>query len=309
MTPTFLDISEPESASERKDRPAMREDAAKEASYLLEEDEPPHGHVRMKVALLLLVIAIGLLAWHWRQDMRALLSGLHGGPNQTATSSSPDAASSASPDTAPSITPPAKAAPETPVPTESASSKTAKVPDASPAPAMSTADSASTGATAVDAPPAKNQETTTASSAAPNPETSNETANTVTASDAPAPPPVVKVVKPKPEATSASAVPASPGAALAAQGEKYLYGTGVPPDCDRARKSLLAAAQQSNSHAQSVLGTMYTTGHCEGRDLPTAYRWFAKALHGDPNNQRLVDDLESLWRQMTPGEKQAALQK
>jgi TPR repeat protein len=51
---------------------------------------------------------------------------------------------------------------------------------------------------------------------------------------------------------------------------------------------------------------MYATGHCVGRDLPTAYRWFARALHQEPQNSRISADLQVLWRQMTPQEKQLA---
>ena len=51
---------------------------------------------------------------------------------------------------------------------------------------------------------------------------------------------------------------------------------------------------------------MYATGHCASRDLPTAYRWFARALHQDPGNARVQRDLEVLWKQMTPDERQIA---
>ncbi len=77
--------------------------------------------------------------------------------------------------------------------------------------------------------------------------------------------------------------------------------TASQADCGRAGKSLLAAAARSSAKAQSVLGTMYATGHCVTRDVPTAYRWFAKALHQDPGNVRLQRDLEVLWAQMTAG--------
>jgi hypothetical protein len=93
---------------------------------------------------------------------------------------------------------------------------------------------------------------------------------------------------------------------LLSDGEKYLYGTGVPENCGRAQKSLQTAAQHSNSKAQAMLGTMYFTGHCATRDLPTAYRWFARALHGDPGNSRIQQDLEILWKAMTPDERQLA---
>ena len=94
---------------------------------------------------------------------------------------------------------------------------------------------------------------------------------------------------------------------LVADGEKYLYGRGVPEDCSRAQRNLQIAARESNAKAQTLLGAMYATGHCVGRDLPTAYRWFAKALHGDPGNSRVQRDLEVLWKQMTPEERQVAM--
>jgi len=38
-----------------------------------------------------------------------------------------------------------------------------------------------------------------------------------------------------------------------------------------------------------------------------AYHWFAVALHKDRDNTRLQRDLEMLWNQMTPEEKQMAI--
>lgn len=110
-------------------------------------------------------------------------------------------------------------------------------------------------------------------------------------------------------ANNASATPPVLGQYLAEQGEKYLYGNGVPQDCSLAMKDLAGAAGRQNPHAQILLGTMFATGHCASRDLPTAYRWFARALGGDPKNHRLEQNLEMIWNQMTPGEKQTALQK
>src|SRR2546429_534417 len=40
--------------------------------------------------------------------------------------------------------------------------------------------------------------------------------------------------------------------------------------------------------------------------IPTAYKWFARALHQDPANDRVQRDLEVLWKQMTPDERQIA---
>jgi hypothetical protein len=41
--------------------------------------------------------------------------------------------------------------------------------------------------------------------------------------------------------------------------------------------------------------------------LPTAYRWFALALHLQPDNQVLQNDLQNLWSQMTQPERQLAI--
>jgi hypothetical protein len=90
------------------------------------------------------------------------------------------------------------------------------------------------------------------------------------------------------------------------KGEAYLYGRGAPKNCDEAVKYLKAAAAKSSSKARSAFGTMYATGHCVPRDLPTSYLWFAMALRVDPNNQIVEKDLSAIWNQMTPPERQLA---
>jgi cytoskeletal protein RodZ len=103
--------------------------------------------------------------------------------------------------------------------------------------------------------------------------------------------------------------PAAPdlGDADLRKGEAYLYGLGVKENCDEAIKYLKAASAKSNVKSRSTFGTMYATGHCVARDLPTAYSWFALALRTDPNNQVLEKDLSQLWTQMTPSERQVAI--
>jgi hypothetical protein len=90
------------------------------------------------------------------------------------------------------------------------------------------------------------------------------------------------------------------------KGEAYLYGRGMHENCDEAVKHLKAASAKSNAKARSAFGTMYATGHCVTRDLPTSYLWFAMALRVDPNNQILEKDLSAIWNQMTPPERQLA---
>ncbi len=99
---------------------------------------------------------------------------------------------------------------------------------------------------------------------------------------------------------------AATGDAAFRKGEAYLYGRGVRENCDEAVKYLKAASAQSNAKARSAFGTMYATGHCVPRDLPTSYLWFALALRVDPNNQILEKDLSAVWNQMTPPERQMA---
>jgi hypothetical protein len=121
--------------------------------------------------------------------------------------------------------------------------------------------------------------------------------------------------RPQKESTVPPDRPAAPvafrsaGDVLEAEGEKYLYGTRSPANCARAQKDFLAAAERSSAKSESVLGTMYATGHCVSRDLPLAYHWFAKALQQEPGNARIERDVQILWNQMTPQERQIAIHK
>jgi TPR repeat protein len=106
------------------------------------------------------------------------------------------------------------------------------------------------------------------------------------------------------------AAAAKPSAALAVDSvtdaERYIYGRGVAQDCDRGLRILKPAAE-SNVKAMISFGVLYSTGTCTPRDLPTAYRWFALALHKEPDNQALQEDLQKLWGQMTQPERQLAI--
>jgi hypothetical protein len=90
-----------------------------------------------------------------------------------------------------------------------------------------------------------------------------------------------------------------------AEGKNYLYGTGVPMNCDRARTRLFIAAEQDNPDAESVLGTMFATGHCVAVDLPTAYRWLSRAQRQNPANAKVAETLRIVWHEMPPEQQQA----
>jgi hypothetical protein len=234
--------------------------AARNLSYLL-EDEPPPSHRGRYVRMLVLLVAGVAAIWHWREDLRAAVGKISGSaPVAVSQTSSPvvdDQATGAAP-----------VAPKDPAPQPDQTTPTAAPPQSD------------TGSAASVAQPAN-------------------------ASDASANQPVVPIHSPKQARVARVSTPTPED--LEAEGEKYLYGNGVPENCGLARKSLLTAAGHSSAKAQNVLGTMYATGHCATRDLPTAYRWFGRALRQDPSNTRIEQDLKVLWNQMTPEEKQHTL--
>lgn len=285
----------------------LAEDPKTEFHYLY-EDEPQHSHVGLIVFLLIIFGAAGFLGWQWK----------HGGfpfnrPAATSANNSNNGAQqSASPsEVAPAMSQNQEAHPNNPTtaagdvqPTEpeqkaqSDSAKAAGPTEKDLPPGGNGGQSASENATAENqATPEKN--TTEEAKAAPPaaPARTNNNASTAAPKRTAKPPAPAPASKPK--ATS-------PDADLEQAGERYLYGTGVPQNCARAESSLRTAATRGNTKAQTVLGTMYATGHCVGRDLPAAYRWFARALHQEPQNSRISADLQVLWRQMTPQEKQLA---
>ena len=303
----------------------LGDERSRDLDYLL-EDEPPRGHGRFYLALLLLVLSGALLAWHWRRDGYPW-AGLVPKPtlrNIPATSSAPD--TTAPPNTGAPVEPTGNSVPPEAQAASAAASGEA-APPATPAPQAESTPSSAPPATAPEATPAPKEGSdsgkseakpevasipTTAVAPATSPASassgSTSSAETETA-ETPAPAP--KVVAPIAKAAISKPSPATPPVSfddrIVADGERYLYGRGVPEDCARAQRNLQIGAGNSNPKAQTLLGAMYATGHCVNRDLPTAYRWFAKALHGDPGNSRVQRDLEVLWKQMTPEERLLAM--
>ena len=291
----------------------LGDERSRDLDYLL-EDEPPRGHGRLYLALFLLVVSAGLLAWHWQRDGYPW-AGLLLRP--TATKNAP-----VSPP--PPVPPPDSAAAAAPV-----------EPTANPAPPEAQPAAPRQQAMRDRLPPRF-------LSLAALPRVHPLLQNPTTRHCPRMTHPILETLqsrrslslprraslrlrngrrsnnRPSPLRSVPSCPPSKPSPALAspgdsfedrlvADGEKYLYGRGVPEDCARAQRNLQIGAKQSNSKAQTLLGAMYATGHCVNRDLPTAYRWFAKALHGDPSNSRVQRDLEVLWKQMTPEERLLAM--
>ncbi len=284
----------------------LSEDPKVEFHYLY-EDEPPRSHVGLVVFLLLMFAAAGYLGWQWR----------HGGfPFNNRSAASSSSGQSASPsEVAPAMTQSQETHIDKPMTGAGEVLPTAPdqktQPDSTgkstefPTPGQNPSASANAGTPKGGAPAAATEnaapaEKTEKAEATPPPKVPKKPRDTKQASTR------TRVPNAKTPALQPAAAAISPDADLELSGERYLYGNGAPQNCARAESSLRTAATHGNSKAQTVLGTMYATGHCVGRDLPTAYRWFARALHQEPQNSRISADLQVLWRQMTPQEKQLA---
>jgi cytoskeletal protein RodZ len=278
------------------DEPAEDESA----SYLLEDETT--GHRGRNLILILLIAAVAVAAWHWRQDLRIVADRVLnpqapakvGGSGSQAPNSPVPAASDSTSGTTPASS--ANAGPQAEQPGAEAKTQ-APAGQTSPPPAPAAA--AASGA---------------ADSTEPAPADLSLPSNQSQTDDAAPKPDAEQAARPAARARKPAVTPARRAAAsasrtddLEAQGEKYLYGNGVPENCARARTNLLAAAEHSSAQAASVLATMYATGHCATRDLPTAYRWFGRSLRQDPKNARIEQDLRVLWNQMTPEERQMAM--
>lgn len=312
----------------------LADEPTSSVTYLL-EDEVSESHWGRTLVLVLVLAAIGVAGWYWRGPLRSYVAARLA--QQPASNQSEQGGSAGAPVSAS----PSEVAPEAANANPSSEKPKTGVGDASsttppnPGPTPPAAAGNAAPATQTSAPPAANVP-------AANPANSgvaNESPNVTSAPATPVPAqtqpvpsstanvpaetqPPSKEAEPtvaKPEGRIAQAAERAKSAAknsaeaatdadrLEARGERYLYGTGVAANCGRALADLQSAAGLGSSKADSVLGTMYATGHCVSRDLPLAYRWFAKALHQDPGNTRLQSDLKVLWNQMTGDERQIAL--
>lgn len=302
----------------------LADEPTSSVTYLL-EDELSESHWGRSLVLILVLAGIAAAGWHWRAPLRAYVEGRlaqHPSSNQNeqASSEQPGSASTSPSEIAPG-TPGVSGGPSIEVdkPKTGAGDTTLPVPQNPPPASNPAANAASSSATNQTAPaagtapaaapasqaqtPAESSSSSTTPPAAANQQANAGSDTNTASSETPKPKSTAKKAKPTPSQATASNTDSDQ---LEAEGERYLYGTGVPANCGRAQTTLQAAAGQGSSKADSVLGTMYATGHCVNRDMPLAYHWFAKALREDPGNTRLQSDLQVLWNQMTPDERQLA---
>jgi len=309
--PSFLGLSSPSSgggSGGHRDR-HYRHDPLQPSSgnldYLLEdEEEHRSGRAKLIFIVIALALAAGFGYLHWKSGG---FDWLNGADKKAAVAKpTPDSSQNTSDSSSAPVAatpPPASASsPVTPIPTDG--------------PAANPADSTAAPTTSPQAAPPQTAPPTI-------PKDSAELPDSATASSAPdakqideeEAPPAAKPIPRKPAIAKQSAArpyaaKPSPGTRpfdSVAEAERYIYGRGVSQDCDHGLRLLKPSAEQSNPKAMISLGALYSTGTCTPRDLPTAYRWFAMALHKDPDNQALQNNLQKLWSQMTPPERQLAI--
>jgi hypothetical protein len=285
----------------------LADEPASSVTYLL-EDELSESHWGRTLVLLIFLVAIAAAGWHWRSNVRAYVTAhLAEHPNNPQVEATPPAEPAAVPPVSTSASEVAPAVPAAPPGTDkpktgagdvnSLPNPPAAAPGSSPA-APPTAEAQQNPAPAANA---------SAATQAPQPSSKSDQAENGGAEAAKTETPAAESGVSKHAKAHEAPPPADASEQLEASGERYLYGTGGAADCNRAQRDLAAAAEQGNSKADSVLGTMYATGHCVSHDLPLAYRWFARALQQDPSNSRLQRDLQVLWGQMSPDERQIAM--
>jgi hypothetical protein len=277
------------------------------ADYLLDDDDEPECRSgKWLIILVALVLAGGFAYVRWKQGGFDWVTGgsrpaTQNSQSATDSGSAPSSPTSSDAAPAPSATAPsstntpaaANSTPTTP-PTDTANANTPltqSAPAANPAP---NADGGATADSVAPTPAPANSDQSSAEKAAPS--------NSDGADTEPAPAPAKPAASiPKPRKPT----PVIPADNIA-EAERYIYGNGVRQDCDRGMR-LLKSGAETNPKAMVSMGGLYSTGTCAPRDLPTAYRWFALALHKQPDNQVLQDDLQKLWGQMTPPERQLAI--
>ena len=325
--PSFLGLNDP---PPRK-RASLSADPHHDSSssnldYLLDEEEEPHhgGAGKYILILIALALAVGFGYLRWKSGGFAWLNP---GANKPAATQTPNPTDTnpasgetqSSPANPPegqnAANPPAITPVQTPAGSTPASGNAAT---ANPAPANSTPPANNSASNAPAANPPANNTTPAVEAAKPSDSGQPAASNPKNAGDddasnedeAAAPPKPAE--KPKPAASVAHEKPAAAikppkPVDTVAEAQKYLYGKGVPQNCDRGLRILKPAANESNPKAMIEMGALYSAGLCTPRDLPTAYRWFAMALRKDPDNQSVQTDLQKLWGEMTQPERQLAI--
>jgi hypothetical protein len=284
--------------------------------YLLQdEDEEPKSGGAGKYVLILfaLILAAGLGYLRWRGQGFGWLGSSASTPAAATTPAADGSDSNAGTPSTPAASNAAPAAGTSPAnaPTTGGTPANSSI---QPNPPTANSSAVASGNAAIQPAPdssaaaASPAPSAAAPSAAANPDDSASASADQAKEDQPtADQPKTAPAKRKPSASVEPKPVAAPPVDSIAEAQRYLYGKGVPQNCDRGLRMLKPQAERANSKAMIEMGALYSAGLCTPRDLPTAYRWFAMALRKDPNNQAVQTDLEKLWGEMTQPERQLAM--
>ena len=322
--PSFLGLNDPAPRKRASLSIDPHAPSSHNLDYLLEDEEQPRhsGAGKFVLIVISLALAAGLGYLRWKNQGFGSFGSIHkpsaaASNSSTTDTNSPAASSAPAP---PAITPES----QPPAATQPAAGAAQTAPNSAPA-AGNAAATPAAGSTAPTAPPATSTPPPDASksntAATPAPDADNATpppakepapaakqpvadTSATPADTSGQPKPVPTPPATKPHAATKPVVPVDP----VAEAQKYIYGRGVPQDCDRGMRLLKPAANQSNPNAMVEMGALYSAGLCTPHDLPTAYRWFALALRKDPDNQAVQNDLQKLWGEMTQPERKLAIQ-
>jgi hypothetical protein len=314
--PSFLGLADPPRSATRS-RGSLSIDPHSHSGnldYLLEDEEEPQGGGAGKIFVILIALALAVGFGYLRFKTHGF-PWASAGTNKPAASAEPapsDTSANTPTAAAPSSTPEAQPTPTQPAPSQPAPSSAAPS-NSSPPHDNATANPADSKADKNSAPPAAAPTPDNASKPA-EPSQANENSDAAASTDdsasdkeADASPAAEPAPKPKAAAPMAKPHAASKPLDRVAEAQRYLYGKGVPQDCDRGLRELKPLANQGDPKAMIELGALYSAGLCTPHDLPTAYRWFAMALRKDPSNDAVQTDLQKLWSEMTQPERQLAI--
>lgn len=116
----------------------------------------------------------------------------------------------------------------------------------------------------------------------------------------------VKLSEQEQPPTSADTAPEAndkPSPALI-KAQQYLHGQGVRQNCEQGLVYLKAATRENDPQAAVQMAALYSSGFCVTQDRVKAYQWFSSAREMEPDNRWIAKNLNQLWAQMTPQEKQ-----
>ena len=278
-TPLNAAVSSPARPAASRAKTSLHEDPHRDLSYLLEEDHAPHKPNRLPFVVggVLLAAVAGFFA-------------MRGGGKPAVPESGDGATSGAI----------SERAPESKAPTTRAQPKQER---AAPVAEPAASDAGSSQNSKEPATEARSEE------AAP---PAREAVPVVSAKEPVAP--KTRPVRPKVLATPTARQaanprkpsPSQPAATEPSEESAAPASVAWSSDCDRV-PAMRKAADHGDVKARTSLGLVYYSGQCVPRDLPTAYHWYALALRANPDNTQLSAQLEAIWKQMSPAERQLAI--